>query len=110
MACRLMPATRATIAAGRPAATSWLRPGNALSHSQPRKSSPETSSSKVFLPGGEKLLTPPPQQRLRGVVLAAELRDRLRTPQRREHELALLLGAELALLPSSLRQRTLLVA
>src|SRR5215218_2047400 len=44
---------------------------------------------------GEELLAPPPHQRLGDLVLAAELRDRPLAAQRREHQLALLLRAEL---------------
>src|SRR5215218_802176 len=44
---------------------------------------------------GKELLAPAPQQRLGDLMLAAELRDRPLTAQRREHQLALLLRAEL---------------
>ena len=43
--------------------------------------------------GGEELLAPLAQQAVGDVVLAAELRDRLRAAQRREHDLGLLLRA-----------------
>src|SRR3954469_23592743 len=45
--------------------------------------------------GGEELLAPLAQQALGDVVLATELRDRLGAAQRREHQLGLLLRAEL---------------
>jgi hypothetical protein len=48
--------------------------------------------------GSQELLAPLAQQRLADVVLAADLRDGPLAPQRREHQLGLLLGGELAVL------------
>ena len=49
--------------------------------------------------GGEELLAPLAQQAVGDVVLAAQLGHRLRSTQRREHDLGLLLRRELAVLP-----------
>jgi hypothetical protein len=57
----------------------------------------------------ERPIAPPAQQRLRDLVLAAELGDRALAAQARHHELELLPPAELAVLASCLAQRHLLV-
>ena len=124
-----MPATRATTAAGRPrATTSRDRATRSLTPSPatvpprsrppsscaptplqprdlPRSSSASVRSVFAVQPlgaGGKKLLAPLSEQAVGDVVLTAELGDRLRAAQRREHQLGLLLRRELRYLRYSL--------
>lgn len=86
--------------------------GDAHAHSHPWKSFPAASTSIVrlicrrnssasvrsvlheqaFSAGREALLAPLPQQAVGDVVLAAQISHRLRSTQRREHDLGLPLG------------------
>src|SRR4051794_38641837 len=62
---------------------------------------------EAFDAGVKDLLAPAPQQRLRDVVLAAQLGDRLLAAPARHHQLELLLRRELPVLPFPLAQRVL---
>jgi hypothetical protein len=80
-----------------------LRPNARSSFATWRRSSSASVRSVFALQalgaGGQKPLAPLPEQAVGDVVLATQLGHRLGPAQRRQHDLGLLLGGQLAVLP-----------